>query len=64
MTLSVLPQFPEWKNGYGGEVLRRFLNTIGINKDVVFYTLRACFATHLLSQGVESFRGNEYGRLF
>jgi len=49
----VLPHFSEWKNGYAGEVLRRFLQGIGINKEVVFHTLRACFATHLLSQGVE-----------
>lgn len=50
---SVLPTFPEWKNGQGGNVLRLFLENIGINKDVVFHTLRACFATHLLSTGVE-----------
>ena len=30
-----------------------FLDHIGIKKDVVFHTLRACFATHLLSTGVE-----------
>jgi integrase len=30
-----------------------FLKKIGIDKDVVFHTLRACFATHLLSTGVE-----------
>lgn len=50
---TVLPMFPEWKNGQGGVVLRMFLNKIGIEKDVVFHTLRACFATHLLSTGVE-----------
>ena len=49
----VLPQFPEWKYGEGGKVLRMFLERIGIQKDVVFHTLRACFATHLLSTGVE-----------
>jgi integrase len=49
----VLPQFPEWKNGQAGNVLRLFLERIGIHKDVVFHTLRACFATHLLSTGVE-----------
>ena len=49
----VLPQFPEWKNGQGGNVIRMFLERIGIKKDVVFHTLRACFATHLLSTGVE-----------
>ena len=49
----VLPQFPEWKNGQGGKILRMFLERIGIRKEVVFHTLRACFATHLLSTGVE-----------
>ena len=49
----VLPQFPEWKYGNAGKVLRMFLERIGIPKDVVFHTLRACFATHLLSTGVE-----------
>lgn len=49
----MLPQFPEWKNGKGGRVLRMFLERIGIRKEVVFHTLRACFATHLLSTGVE-----------
>jgi integrase len=49
----VLPRFPEWKSGEGGKVLRLFLSNIGIQKEVVFHTLRACFATHLLSQGVE-----------
>lgn len=33
-----------------------FLQKIGIEKAVVFHTLRACFATHLLSTGVESQR--------
>lgn len=50
---TVLPMFPEWKNGQGGTVLRMFLTKIGIDKPVVFHTLRACFATHLLSTGVE-----------
>ncbi|HAZ14219.1 MAG: hypothetical protein A2X86_22425 [Bdellovibrionales bacterium GWA2_49_15] len=49
----VLPTFSEWKNGQAGIVLRMFLERIGINKPVVFHTLRACFATHLLSTGVE-----------
>jgi len=53
---NVLPLFPEWKNGLGGNVLRMFLREIGIHKDVVFHTLRACFATHLLSTGVEPFK--------
>lgn len=41
----VLPQFPEWKYGDAGKVLRMFLKDIGIQKEVVFHTLRACFAT-------------------
>lgn len=49
----VLPNFSEWKNGQAGVVLRLFLERTGINKPVVFHTLRACFATHLLSTGVE-----------
>lgn len=49
----VLPQFSEWKNGQGGRILRMFLMRIGVEKNVVFHTLRACFATHLLSTGVE-----------
>ncbi len=53
---NVLPQFADWKNGEGGKVLRMFLNRIGIHKEVVFHTLRACFATHLLSTGVEPFK--------
>jgi hypothetical protein len=32
----VLPQFTEWKNGQGGNVIRMFLERIGIKKDVVF----------------------------
>ena len=49
----VLPRFPIWKSGLAGKVLRMFLVSIGINKHCVFHTLRACFATHLLSTGVE-----------
>ena len=49
----VLPRFSDWEHGVGGKVLRMFLERIGIKKDVVFHTLRACFATHLLSKGVE-----------
>ncbi len=51
--IHVLPQFPDWKHGIAGKILRMFLERIGINKEVVFHTLRACFATHLLSTGVE-----------
>lgn len=54
--IHLLPRFSEWKQGQGGLVLRLFLERIGINKPVVFHTLRACFATHLLSTGVEPLR--------
>ncbi len=52
----ILPEFAEWKYGYAGKVLREFLQQIGIQKDVTFHTLRACFATHLLSTGVEAMK--------
>ncbi|MBT3236344.1 MAG: tyrosine-type recombinase/integrase [Bdellovibrionales bacterium] len=41
------------RTGLGGKILRTFLASIGIQKHVVLHTLRACFATHLLSTGVE-----------
>ena len=50
---TVLPIHPEWIGGTAAKVLRMFLYSIGIEKHVVFHTLRACFATHLLSTGVE-----------
>jgi len=50
----VLPRVAYWTNGYAGSILRQFLKEIGIEKDVVFHTLRACFATHLLASGVEA----------
>lgn len=49
----VLPHLYAWKNGQAGLVLKEFLKCIGINKDIVFHTLRACFATHLLASGVD-----------
>ncbi len=52
----VLPEYSERKHGDAGKVLRMFLDHIGINKDVVFHTLRGCFAIHLLSTGVESLK--------
>lgn len=49
----VLPRIAEWHTGHGGKILRNFLKRIGIEKHVVFHTLRACFATHLLATGAE-----------
>jgi hypothetical protein len=40
----VLPTFSDWKNDQAGVVLRLFLDRIGINRPVVFHTLRGCFA--------------------
>lgn len=50
----VLPRIPAWRNGYAGAILRQFLAEIGLEKEVVFHTLRACFATHLLASGAEA----------
>lgn len=47
----LLPRFHEWKKGYQALILRQFCEEIGITS-VRFHTLRACFATHLLSSGV------------
>jgi integrase len=49
----ILPRVSEWNGGRAGQVLRSFLKSIGIDKHVVFHTLRACFATHLLATGAE-----------
>jgi len=49
----VLPRPGTWENGEAGKVLRAFLQRYDINKHVVFHTLRACFATHLLAKGVD-----------
>ncbi len=51
---SVLQHIAGWKGGSAGASLRCFLNEIGIEKDIVFHTLRACFATHLLASGAEA----------
>lgn len=50
----VLPRIKSWANGDGGMIIREFLKEIGIDKPVVFHTLRACFATHLLALGAET----------
>ena len=49
----LLPRFSEWKEGEQAKVLRMFCLEIGI-PSVRFHTLRACFATHLISRGVPS----------
>lgn len=49
----VLPRLKMWQSGHQAEVLRDFCDKIEI-PSVCFHTLRACFATHLLRQGVSS----------
>ena len=47
----VLPRIKMWRSGHQAEILRDFCDQIEI-PSVCFHTLRACFATHLLRQGV------------
>ncbi|MBU6375069.1 MAG: site-specific integrase [Bdellovibrionales bacterium] len=51
----VLPRHYKWDSGQQAEVLRTFCEGIGI-KSVRFHTLRACFATQLLTQNVAQAR--------
>lgn len=52
-TPYVLPREFGWDHGEAAKILRKFLCSIGVKTPIVFHTLRACFATHLLSSGVE-----------
>ncbi len=47
----VLPRFREWDKGYQAERLRQFCIGTGL-PSIKFHTLRACFATQLIRQGV------------
>ncbi len=49
---NVLPKSVQWARGEQAKGLRIFLKSIGLPA-VKFHTLRACFATQLLSEGVE-----------
>ena len=49
----LFPRIPEWVRGEQARILRDFCEAIGI-PSVRFHTLRACFATHLLSMGVDA----------
>ena len=48
----VLPRLELWKQGQQAKVLKEFCSLIGITA-IKFHTLRACFATQLISDGVE-----------
>ncbi len=47
----LLPHFGDWSQGQQAQVLRYFCREIEL-PSIKFHTLRACFATHLLSLGV------------
>lgn len=49
----VLPRLSDWDRGEQAKPLRSFLKGIGL-PSVKFHTLRACFATQLLADGVET----------
>lgn len=50
-TKFVLPRCSDWTKGNQAKVLRTFCQTIGL-PSVKFHTLRACFATQLIRNGV------------
>jgi integrase len=48
---EVLPRLPHWEKGGQARLLRQFCQGIGI-PSIKFHTLRACFATQLIRQGI------------
>jgi len=44
----ILPRLPHWRSGNAAQILRMFCEGNGL-KSIRFHTLRACFATQLLS---------------
>ena len=48
---EVLPRLPRWANGDQARRLREFCSGVGL-PSVKFHTLRACFATQLIRNGV------------
>ena len=49
----VLERHYAWKNGQAAEILRQYLKDLGIESNIVFHSLRACFATHMLASGAD-----------
>ena len=49
----VLPRIQAWKHGEAARILRSFCEEIGVTS-ICFHTLRACWATQLLRNGVAS----------
>jgi integrase len=56
----VLPRFWQWDRGQQAQIIRRFCADIRI-KSVKFHTLRACFATQLIADGVAPTRVMKIG---
>ena len=52
-TSHVLPRLSRWENGIQASILRTFCLENGLTS-VRFHTLRACFGTQLLRQGISS----------
>jgi integrase len=49
--VEILPRLPGWEKGYQAKMLRAFCEGLGL-PSVKFHTLRACFATQLIRNGV------------
>lgn len=48
----VFPRIDQWRQGQQAKILKQFCNSVGL-PPIKFHTLRACFATQLISEGVE-----------
>jgi integrase len=48
---EVLPRLPRWAKGDQARMIRQFCQVVGL-PSIKFHTLRACFATQLIRQGI------------